>query len=64
MPYEGYVRKKYKHVPSEGYFYLTRQLKKFMMRAQNMSNLHRLVRAQNMSMQKISNSHAFSIDEN
>ena len=33
FPYEGYVRNRPKHEPTENYFYLERQLDKCMMRA-------------------------------
>ena len=32
-PYKGYVQKSPKHEPTDSYFYLSRQLDKFMMRA-------------------------------
>ena len=32
FPYEGYVRKRSKHVPTDIYVYLARQLAKYMMR--------------------------------
>ena len=35
MPYEGYVRNRFKHMPTDSYLYLARQLEKCMM-----SNYH------------------------
>ena len=31
VPYEGYVRKRSKHIPADNYFYLARQLAKCIM---------------------------------
>ena len=50
MPYEGYASNRFKQMPTDSYFYLERQLAKFMM-----SNLHGLVRRQNTSTQNMSN---------
>ena len=56
MPYEGYVSKWSKHMPTDSYFYLSRHLAKFIMSTLNMSNSRGLVTTQNMITQKISNS--------
>ena len=68
MPYEGCARKRSKHMLTDSYFYLTRQLANFMvsnlrglvrtqnMSTQNMSNSRGLVRTKNLSTQKMSNS--------
>ena len=67
LTYDGYVRKRSKHVPTDSYFYLSRQLAKCTMRfnmpigpvrtqmtnTQNMNNSE-------MSMQNISNLHVCS----
>ena len=50
MPYEGYVRKRFKQMPTDSYVYLPRQLEEFMM-----TIFHGLVISQNMSTQKMSN---------
>ena len=42
-------------MPNDDYFYLSRQLEKFMMSTQSISNLRGLVRTQNISTQKMSN---------
>ena len=62
MPYESYVRKKSKNMPTDSCFYLSRHLAKFMMshlrgsvRTQKMSNLRGWVRTQDMSTQNMSN---------
>ena len=62
VPYEGYVSKRYKHMPTESYLYLSIQIAKFIMSMQKMSNLHGLVRTQNMSTQKMNNLSIYSID--
>ena len=68
VPYEGCARKRSKHMLTDSYFYLTRQLANFMvsnlrglvrtqnMSTQNMSNSRGLVRTKNLSTQKMSNS--------
>ena len=44
MPDESYVRKSYKQIPNDSYFYLARQLENFIM-----SNLRGLAETQNIS---------------
>ena len=51
LPYKGYFRKRFKHMPSDSYFYLTIQLAKFVM-----INSRGPVITQNMGTQKMSNS--------
>ena len=51
MPYESYVSKRSKKIPTDSYFFLARHLAKFMM-----SNLCGLVRTKNMSTENMSNS--------
>ena len=51
VPYEGYVRKSYKPMTTDRYFYLTIQPASFMM-----SHLRGSARTQNLSMQNMSNS--------
>ena len=57
LPYEGYERKSYKHMPYDSYIYLTRQISKCMMRlnVQKMNNSE-------TSTQNIPNSHVCSLD--
>ena len=50
FPYEGYVRKRSKHIPTDSYFYLAMYIAKYTMR-----NFHGTIRAQNISMQKMRN---------
>ena len=56
-------------MPTDSYFYLARQLEKFMMSTQNMSNLrglsnsHGLVRIKKMSMKNMSNSRVYYTDQ-
>ena len=50
MPYEGYVRKISKHMPTDSYFYQAIYLAKFMM-----INLCGLVRTNNMNTKKFGN---------
>ena len=57
------MRKKYKHVPNDRYVYLSRQLAKFMMIAQNMSNLRSLVRTQKMRTQSMNNWRVYYTNE-
>ena len=75
VPYESYVKKRYKHMPTESYFYPTRQLAKFMMSnsrvsartknmsTQKMSNLRGSVRTQKTSMKNMSNPRGCSTDD-
>ena len=58
LPYEGYARNRSTHIPTDSYFYLERNIEKFMMR-----NSRGLLRTQNMSTQKMSNSRVCSMDE-
>ena len=58
VPYEGYASKRYKHIPTESYLYLARQLENY-----TMSNFHGLVRTYKKSTQKIPNLHVCSTDE-
>ena len=51
LTYERYKRNRYKHIPTDSYFYPERKLAKYMMR-----NLRGPVRTQNMITQKMSNS--------
>ena len=53
LNYEGYVRKRSKHVPTDSYFYLARQLAKCMIRFNSDVGP---VRTKMTSMQKIPNS--------
>ena len=50
FPYEGYVRKRYKHISTDSYLYLAIHLEIFTMR-----NLRGPIRTQNMITQKMSN---------
>ena len=60
LPYEGYVWNSYKHVPTDSYPYLSRQLAKCIMRF----NLHVFpVRTQMTSTKNIPNSQVYSLDE-
>ena len=70
LPYEGYLRNMYKHVPTDSYFYLSIQIDKFMMRL----SLHvgpvrtQMTNTKNMnnsetSMKKIPNLHVCSMGE-
>ena len=52
MTYEGYLSKRSKHIPTDSYLYLERQLANFMM-----INLCGLVRTKTTSTQNMSNSH-------
>ena len=51
VPYEGYARNRSTHIRTDSYFYLERNIEKFMMR-----NSRGLLRTQNMSTQKMRNS--------
>ena len=55
MHYEGYIRKRSKHMRTESYLYLSIQLSKFVM-----SNDCGLLRTYKKSTQKIPNSHVCS----
>ena len=46
---ESYVRKRFKHVLTDSYFYLEINIAKFITSTQKMCNSHGLVRAQKMS---------------
>ena len=70
FPYQGYVRKRSKHMSTDSYFYLARHLAKCMMRFNipigplrtqmtNMLNMNN----HETSMQKIPNSHVCSLGE-
>ena len=48
VTYDGYTRKRYKHMATDSYLYLAIHLEKFMM-----SNSHGSARTQNMSTQNI-----------
>ena len=68
LPYDGYVRKRPKHIPTNSYFYLVIHLEKCMMRnlrgpliTQNIST--QKMNNYNTSTQKMSNSHVCSKDE-
>ena len=50
-------------MPTDSYFYIVRQLAKFIMSTQNMSNSRVLVRTQNMSAQNMSNLRVCSTDK-
>ena len=63
VPYEGYVRKRSKQMPTDSYLYLTKHLTNFLMNTKKIINSRGLVRAQNMSMQNMSNSRVCSTDE-
>ena len=57
LPYEGYVRKRSKHVSTDSYFYLARQLANFMMKF----SMHvSPVRTQMANRQKMNNSYMSS----
>ena len=49
MNYKGYASKRSKNMPTASYFYLEKQVEKFIMSRQNMSNLRGLIRTQNIS---------------
>ena len=70
LPYEGYVRKRYKHEPTDSYLYLRRQLSKCMMRLNlrvgpvrtQMTNTQK-INISDMNTQNIPNSRVCSLDE-
>ena len=63
LPYKGYERKRPKHEPTDIYFYLARQIAKFMMRA-DFLNLHiDPVRMEMTGIQQIPISHICDLDE-
>ena len=47
VTYEDYARKSSTHMPTDSYLYQSRQISKFMMSRQKMSNSHGSVRTQN-----------------
>ena len=51
--YKGYVRKRYKHIPPYSYLYTSRNLAKFIMSTQKMSNSRGSVGTQTMITQKV-----------
>ena len=51
MSYEDYLSKMYKHMHTDSYLYITRQISKYMMR-----NSRVTVRTKKVSTQKMSNS--------
>ena len=59
---EGYVKKRSKHMPTDRYLYLVRQIVNSMMSTQKISNLRGLVITQKMSTQKMSNFCVYSTD--
>ena len=63
MPYEGYVMKCSKHMPTESYLYLAIYIEKFMIITQNMSHLCGSLITQKTSTQNMSNSHVYFTDE-
>ena len=63
LPYESYERKRPKHEPTDSYFYLARQLERFMTRS-DVLNLHVYpVRTEMTVTQKIPISHVYSNTE-
>ena len=70
LPYEGYVWKRSKHEPTDSYFYLYRNLSKFMMRLNShvspvitqMTNTEKM-NISEMNTQNIPNSHFCSLGE-
>ena len=63
LPYQGYVRKRPKHEPTDSYFYLARQLAKCMMRYYAL-NLHiDPTRTEMTGMQQIPISHVCNLDQ-
>ena len=69
FPYQFYVRKGSKNVPTDGYFYISKQLEKCMMRfnicigpvSTQMTNT-RKINSSDMSRQNIPNSQVCSLD--
>ena len=63
LPYESYERKRPKHEPTDGYFYLERQLAKLLMRANSLNfQVYPVIMEMN-DTKKIPTSHVFSMDE-
>ena len=62
-PYESYDNKRPKHEPTEGYFYLTRQIAKCMMRADALNSHVYPVRTEITATKQILTSHVCSTDE-
>ena len=70
LPYGGYVRKRYQHMPNGSYFYLSRQLAKCTTRSNlcvgpvktQMTNTQNMNNSE-MGTQKIPNSNVCSLDE-
>ena len=62
-PYESYERNRPKHEPTESYFYLERQLVKFMMRYYALNSHVYPVRTEMIVTKQIPTSHIFSTDK-
>ena len=61
--YKGYVRNRPKHKPTDSYFYLARQLAKYMMRSNAFNSLVELVRTEMTGMKQITILNVCDLDE-
>ena len=63
LPYESYERKRPNHEPTDSYFYLARQLAKFIMRADALKSHVYHIRTEMNGTQQIPTSHVYYKEE-